>query len=169
VRSAAEIERDDFKVRPRSVPLTTLLTEANAYAQTLPGNHPIKLVFGGKLDEDEQVRADPERVGQVLRNLLSNAAKYSSAGAPIELRAMRAREHVRLEVADQGCGIHPDDLSRIFEKFGRARDQEGCKVAGVGLGLYLSRRIIHSHGSELVVCSTPGEGSVFGFELEVLR
>ena len=114
--------------------------------------------------------ADPERVGQVLRNLLSNAAKYSLQGEPIELRAKRIQQRtLRIEVADHGIGIRRDDQVRIFEKFGRGRDLEGRKVAGVGLGLYLSRRIIRSHGSELTVSSAPGEGSVFGFELEVVR
>jgi RNA polymerase sigma factor (sigma-70 family) len=106
-------------------------------------------------------------MGQVLRNLLSNAAKYAPPGTPIELRAVRRGEHVRIEVADHGFGIHPDDMPRIFEKFGRGRDRGGRKVAGAGLGLYLSRRIVQAHGSDLTVESTPGVGSVFGFDLPV--
>ncbi len=76
---------------------------------------------------------------------------------------------MRIEVIDRGPGIHPDDLKRIFEKFGRGRDPEGRKVAGLGLGLYLSRRILQAHGSDLVVNTGPDGGSVFGFELEVAR
>jgi signal transduction histidine kinase len=57
---------------------------------------------------------------------------------------------------------------RIFEKFGRGRDEYGRRVPGVGLGLYLSRRIVQAHGSDLTVESTPGEGTIFGFELEVV-
>jgi signal transduction histidine kinase len=72
---------------------------------------------------------------------------------------------VRIEVADRGPGIHPDDVVRIFEKFGRGRDLEGQKTPGVGLGLYLSRRIVRGHGSELRVQTRVGGGSVFGFEL----
>jgi signal transduction histidine kinase len=105
----------------------------------------------------------------VLRNLLSNAAKYSPDGAPIEIRAIRTDAGIRIEVADHGPGIHPDDLDRIFEKFGRGRDRSGRKVSGVGLGLYLSRRITRGHGSDLTVSTTPGEGSVFGFDLEITR
>jgi len=59
-------------------------------------------------------------------------------------------------------------LPRIFEKFSRGRDVAGEKRAGVGLGLYLSRRIVRAHGSDLTVDSTPGLGCVFGFELEVV-
>ena len=71
----------------------------------------------------ERVLADPERIGQVLRNLLSNAAKYSPK-APIELRVVGKEGRIRVEIADQGRGIHPDDVPRIFEKFGRGRDRE---------------------------------------------
>jgi signal transduction histidine kinase len=76
---------------------------------------------------------------------------------------------VHIAVADQGPGIHPDDVPRIFEKFGRGRDRWGRTVAGVGLGLYLSRRIVQAHGAELDVDSTPGLGAVFAFDLEVAR
>ncbi len=107
----------------------------------------------------------------MLRNLLSNAAKYSPDGAPVELRTRPGTTpgHVRIEVADQGVGIHPDDAARIFEKFGRGRDRFGRKVAGVGLGLYLSRRILRAHGSDLTLDPAPEGGSIFSFELEVAR
>lgn len=164
VRAAAAGEREDFAVQPRPVPLDTILSEAATFARTLPGEHEFTVVreAGGV------VRADAERIGQVLRNLLSNAAKYSPEGTPIELRAVPGSKGcVRLEVADRGPGIAPRDIGRILEKFGRGRDAAGKKVAGVGLGLYLSRRIVSSHGGELEVRSTLGEGSVFAFELEI--
>ena len=72
-------------------------------------------------------------------------------------------------MADQGTGLHPDDRGRIFEKYGRGRDAEGRGVPGAGLGLYLSRRILLSHGSDLLVRPAAGEGSVFYFELEVVK
>jgi signal transduction histidine kinase len=165
VRAVAALEREGFEVEPRPLPLEELLTDAEAYARTLPAEHPFRQVREGDLRAGESVLADPERIGQVLRNLLSNAAKYSPEGTPIELRVVGKKGRVRLEVADRGPGIHPDDVRRIFEKFGRGR--EGQKMPGVGLGLYLSRRIVRSHGSELRVQTRPGGGSVFGFELAV--
>jgi K+-sensing histidine kinase KdpD len=60
-------------------------------------------------------------------------------------------------------------VERIFEKFGRGRDRSGRKMYGVGLGLYLSKRIVRDHGSELTLDPAPGGGSVFGFEVEALR
>ncbi len=115
------------------------------------------------------VCADEYRIGQVLHNLLSNAAKYSPEGAPIELRVRVNAGHACIEVCDHGKGIPPDDLTRIFEKFGRGRDASGQKIPGIGLGLYLSRRIIRAHGGDITVQSTLGVGTVFGFELEIVR
>jgi signal transduction histidine kinase len=169
VRAATAVERDDFEVAPRPVPLAALLENAEASADVLPGDHPLGVVLDDALRADERVLADPERIGQVLRNLLSNAAKYSPEGVPIELRASPDNGRVLIEVVDRGTGIHPDDMSLIFEKFGRGRDWEGRKITGVGLGLYLSRRIVQSHGSDLTVRSRLGEGSAFGFELESAR
>ena len=166
VRTAAAVERDDFEVETRPLPVGKLLDEAEAYANTLPGDHPVKTILSGGLNRSELVLADPERVGQVLRNLLSNAAKYSPEGMPVEVRATYSNGRVRLELADRGPGIRSEDLPRIFEKFGRGRDREGKKVSGVGLGLYLSRRIVRAHGTDLTVETEPGQGSVFGFELE---
>jgi signal transduction histidine kinase len=163
VRAVAAVEREDFEVETHPLPLEGLLRDAEAYARTLPVEHPVRQVREGDLKAGALVLADPERIGQVLRNLLSNAAKYSPEDTPIELRVIGKKGRVRLEVADRGPGIHPDDVMRIFEKFGRGR--EGHKMPGVGLGLYLSRRIVRGHGSELTVRTRPGGGSVFGFEL----
>src|SRR2546423_3183508 len=82
VQAAATVERDDFAVHPRAVPVSVLLADAIAFARALPGAHPVTATTA----THERVWADPERIGQVLRNLLANAAKYSPAGTPIEVR-----------------------------------------------------------------------------------
>ena len=169
VQASSAVERDDFRVELRPVPLSELLADAETFSHTLPTDHPVDFVFNPNLALYERVVADPERIGQVLRNLLSNAAKYSPEGVPIELRVQRNLDHVRFEVADHGPGIHPEDVVRIFEKFGRGRDRDGKKIPGVGLGLYLSRGIVQAHGRDITVSSVPGEGAIFGFELEVAR
>ena len=169
VRTAAAVEREDFAVEASLVPVEELLAEGAAFAATLPGAHPLVTVISAA--GRGEVWVDEYRIGQVLRNLLSNAVKYSPDGAPIELRASSAEipGRVRIEVADRGVGVHPDDAERIFEKFGRGRDESGNKVPGVGLGLYIIRRILRAHGSELTWEPAPEGGSVFGFELEAAR
>ncbi len=165
VHSAASVEREDFAVNIGDLPLSALMLDATAFAKTLKGDHPFHITEA----PDVVVRADPGRIGQVLRNLLSNAAKYSPAGTPVEMWVSCSQRRVRIEVADRGFGIDPNDVKRIFDKYGRGRDRSGQKVAGVGLGLYLSRRIVRAHGSDLSVRSRPDGGTVFGFELEVSR
>ncbi|CAA9544006.1 MAG: hypothetical protein AVDCRST_MAG70-356 [uncultured Thermomicrobiales bacterium] len=166
VEAAAAVERDDFGLQPHPVPVALMLAELAAFAQTLPGDHPIR----ESVDESvmmTRVFADPQRIGQVLRNLLGNASKHTPPGTTIELRVREDGARVRIDVADEGQGIPAGDLERIFTKFGRGRDAEGRRTPGVGLGLYLSRRIIEAHGSELTVTTRPGEGTTFGFHLEI--
>jgi PAS domain S-box-containing protein len=164
VRSAAAVESGEFDLMLRRTPVEELLADAARFAEALPGGHPLTV----ETVADGPVLADPYRIGQVLRNLLLNAARYSPEGAPIELRARPGETpgRLRVEVADHGRGVHPDDAERIFEKFGRGRDPSGKQAYGVGLGLYLSRRIVRAHGSELALDPAPGSGSVFSFELE---
>jgi signal transduction histidine kinase len=114
-----------------------------------------------------RVWCDPERISQVLHNLLDNAAKHTPPGTPIELRAHREGTRVRIEVADRGPGLSAEDVVLIFEKFGRGHQAVARQVSGMGLGLYLSRQIVRAHGSDLTVESSPGTGTVFAFQLEV--
>jgi signal transduction histidine kinase len=160
VRAAASVERDDFNVKVGPTVVGALLADAATYAHSLEGEHPATF-------EDHahcRVDADQDRIAQVLRNLVSNACRHTPPGTPVTLRAVRSTGRVRIEVADSGPGIHPDDVDRIFEKFGRGRDAEGNRRPGVGLGLYLSRRIIEAHGGELRMRNS-SDGATFWFEL----
>ncbi len=98
------------------VPVGELLKDAAAFAEALPGDHPLLAEDAA----DGGMWTAPYRIGRVLRNPLSNAAKYSPGGAPVEVRAAPGETpgYVRVEVADKGVGIHPDDVVRVFEKFG---------------------------------------------------
>ncbi len=114
-----------------------------------------------------QVRGDPERLRQVLANLIDNAVKYSDAGDDVDVRASSANGLVRVEVRDRGPGVPREQQRLIFEKFGRAKGR-GAKP-GTGLGLFIARSIVEAHGGTLEVRSTPGEGATFVLELPVDR
>jgi signal transduction histidine kinase len=158
IRTSAEVERDDFTVERRPTSLRNLFDDAEAYGNNVLRGHD----FSVEPVPDTQVLADPERIGQVIRNLLNNASRHTPAGTRIMLRAVLKDGLVHIEVEDNGPGINPDDQARILEKFGRGRDAG----EGRGLGLYLSRRILEAHDTDLLVDSTPGSGSRFGFDLE---
>lgn len=162
VRAIAKVDRDDFSVAPRPVEIREIVEPAAAYARSLPGNHPV-LIEG---QVEGRVLADPARIGQVLRNLLGNAAKYTPPGSPIALRLGRRGERVRIEVADEGPGIDPEDAAVIFEKYRRGRREGDRHVAGAGIGLYVGRRIAQAHGGELTLQTRSGAGSTFAFELD---
>jgi signal transduction histidine kinase len=105
---------------------------------------------------------DPMRLAQVVTNLLSNAAKYGT-GKPIEVRYGGADGNAYLQVRDQGIGIAEDDQHHIFERFERAVSSQN--YGGLGLGLYIVRRIVEAHGGSVRVESTPGAGATFLVEL----
>lgn len=113
-------------------------------------------------DAPVTVDADPDRIQQVLANLLENALKFASSDAPVHLTLEQVDGTARITVVDQGLGIEPDQLERIFDKFVRTR--EGT-VAGTGLGLYISRRIVDAHGGRIWAESTPGASTTFVVEL----
>lgn len=112
--------------------------------------------------ESFNIVSDPRRVRQVLLNLLSNAIKFGE-GKPIRVTCKQTGDHgVEIEVVDQGVGIAPDDIPRIFEEFVQVSES---KQPGTGLGLPISRRLAQLLDGSLTVCSTPGQGSTFRLTL----
>ena len=108
------------------------------------------------------VDGDPDRIQQVLANLLDNAVKFASTDAPVEISLAQVGSVARITVVDRGAGIDADQLERIFDKFVRIR--EGT-VTGTGLGLYISRRIVEDHGGRIWAESVHGEETRFVVEL----
>ncbi len=115
-----------------------------------------------------KIGADPDRLRQVLTNLVTNAVKYSPAGGSIIVRVReRGTQHVVIEVVDHGLGIPPEQIGRLFQKFARVRSDDHMKVSGTGLGLYICRLIVEGHGGQIWVESEVGKGSTFGLSLPV--
>jgi len=111
------------------------------------------------------VRADRQRIGRVVTNLVTNALKYSSSDAPVTVRLSGGDDRVTVSIEDRGIGIDAEALPRVFERFYRA-----CGVTGpdgLGLGLYISRLLVEAHGGRIAAESVKGEGSTFRFTLPV--
>jgi signal transduction histidine kinase len=106
-------------------------------------------------------RAHRPLLGQLLDNLIENACKYSGPGTPILVRVWCEPGVVALAVEDQGCGIAPEDLPRVFEPFYRAESSRQLGHAGVGLGLAVARRIAATHGGTIIADNLPGRGCRF--------
>lgn len=115
------------------------------------------------------VAADPRRIEQVLRNLLDNAVKYSPDGGLVVVRGQLAGDEVIVSVADNGIGIAPEHLNRLFEKFFRVKSPLGQQVRGSGLGLPISRTVVESHGGRIWAESELGKGTTIYFSLPVSR
>lgn len=112
------------------------------------------------------VRMDPRRIEQVLGNLIDNAAKYSPGGGEIRVTIGLCGQKVRLEVADEGVGLPPGSEEAIFEPFRRAPSQTDDQAAGLGLGLYICRRIVEQHGGQMAAYSEgPGRGTTLRMSL----
>ena len=111
------------------------------------------------------VAADPDKVRQVLVNLVENAIKYSPEGGPVEVSVEAVRDRLRFSVSDRGLGIPAAEHHRIFEKFYRLDPNLTRGVGGTGLGLYISREIVRRMDGRIWVESEPGVGSTFSFEL----
>lgn len=114
-----------------------------------------------------QADADQERTGQVVRNLLANALKYSAPTEPVKVRISASEDIITVSVQDHGRGISQDRQARIFERF--ARLDQSKQVPGTGLGLYIAAQIVAQQGGRIWVESTPGKGATFFFTLRCAR
>jgi len=113
------------------------------------------------------VRADADRIRQVLSNLISNAIKYSPNGGQITVGARQHEGQVVVWVADEGMGIPAEAVSQLFTKFFRVDNGDTRRIGGTGLGLALVKNIVGAHDGEVWVESTEGVGSTFFFTLPI--
>ena len=161
----ARIDRGVFQIDRRIMPVGPLLIET-AGTMTTP-EQPIEVRI--QSDTELVVHGDPARLRQCLENLISNAVKKSPRGATVRILLQSERREsgdwCRIEIIDEGPGIPEDMLPHIFDRFATGRRREG----GLGLGLYLARRIAVMHGGEINVESESGKGARFLLALPCIR
>lgn len=115
------------------------------------------------IESDIYIYGDKERLEQMILNLISNAQKYSPKDMTIEVNVSSKKEVIRIRIEDKGVGMDQKEVENIFRKF--YRGSSGSRAKGMGLGLYIVKRIIDFHGGEIRVDTAPSKGSVFTVEL----
>jgi signal transduction histidine kinase len=153
---ASRLEEGRLALKRRRADIIELTDNAIDSVRMMLGGHELKVDFPVEPIEAE---VDPDRFQIVVRNLLSNAAKYSATGTDIDVDVRRDTNKAFVSVSDHGVGIAVEDQRRLFNRFGRI--ETSVHVQGTGLGLWLSREIAIMHDGDLTVESAPGRGSTF--------
>ena len=155
---ASRLEEGRLALRRQRVDIVELTDSAIDGVKMLMSGHELKV---DAPVESIEANVDPDRFQMVVRNLLSNAAKYSPSGTDITVDVRRDGDKACVSVGDEGVGITEEDQATLFTRFGRI--ETAAHVQGTGLGLWLSREIARMHEGDLTVDSRLGAGSKFTF------
>ena len=159
----SRIEAARLKFNFREIDITETLSETVKFMEGFAKEKNIKLVL--KYDKLPIIEADPDRISQVLRNLINNAIKFSEGNSKIEISAKLREKDILFSVKDYGKGISSDDQIRIFEPFYQVEKHSRRKYGGTGLGLAICRGIVESQNGKIWVESKLGKGSNFCFTI----
>ena len=163
--SIAKIESGQLNYQFKIVNVDTIIREAVSMVK-ISARH----TFGSSIDMNcAYVRGDQNKLRQVLQNLISNAVKYSPGGGQLKVSvvpSVQQPDEITFSVSDEGLGIPPEYLGRLFQKYARVDTGEAGKIKGTGLGLWICREIIKAHGGKIWVESDVGKGSTFRFTLK---
>ena len=157
----SRITRGKLELRKQEVPLSVLLSNAVEASRPLidAGRHTLTISVP---DDPIMLTVDPTRIAQVVSNLLNNAAKYTPHGGVIALTARRKDDTVQIQVTDNGIGLSPQMLTKVFEMFSQVDPSITRSQGGLGIGLTLARRLTEMHnGSVEATSAGPGAGSTF--------
>jgi signal transduction histidine kinase len=159
-----EVSRLEARRLELSLQPTDLVALVRASIEPLEAEgdqHKMRVMVRGDIP---RVHCDPNRMQQVVENLVSNARKYGTPGTHVEVTLERSDGEVRVGIGNWGPGIPTEDLPLIFERFERGRAQSG-QIRGQGLGLYIARALVQAHRGRIWVESIPGQTTTFWFTL----
>lgn len=160
----AQLDTGGFPLDRAESSLSDLISDTLESFSELALRQGVKLE--GSVDSNvDPVIMDTQRIGRVLNNLIGNAIRHTPAAGRVDVRVMRTSSGVEVSVSDTGEGIRADDLPHIFESFYRGEKSRSRSTGGAGLGLAISRGIVHAHGGRITVHSESGRGSQFMFNL----
>ena len=154
----SRIEAKRLSVRPRDVDFSAII---DAVVESHRETNAIRAVG----EPDLQVSVDPDRVHQVLDNLISNAVKYGRPNGEIRVEWLDRGERLEVMVTNEGPGIPAEEMPRLFSRFARTDGAHARRTPGIGLGLYIARGLVEAHGGRIWAESVPGESTSFHFTL----
>ncbi len=168
VLDLAKIEAGHMELDRTDVELAEIVEEVGRTTAVLLKDKPVEMLYDLPLDLPV-LSADAKRLRQILKNLVSNAAKFTEQGQiVISAAPTEDRQYVQVSVRDSGVGIAPQNLGLIFEQFRQVDNSSTRKVGGTGLGLPITRQLVQMHGGEIWVASQLGVGSTFSFTLPIV-
>lgn len=155
-------DSDDHFIEKKPFDLQLLISMMKEILEPEAEDKGIELMYSGK---PVHVLGDPDKIEQVLENLVSNAIKFTSKGS-VQINTRMDENSAIVEVVDTGIGISQEHLDRLFDRFYRTDKARSRDKGGTGLGLAVVKSILNAHGTEIHVESRPGEGSKFWFRLD---
>jgi signal transduction histidine kinase len=161
----ARADADDLRVTNRPIEMAPIVQLVAASLAPLARQQRQVTVTHDELPAGLWASADPDRLTQVLTNLVRNAVNYTPEGGVVSIRLSAEPEHVRVGVSDTGVGISPEDLEHVFDRFFRADSSRARNSGGFGLGLSIARELVEAMGGSLMATSEPGLGSTFWVSL----
>ncbi|TFV93312.1 two-component sensor histidine kinase [Algoriphagus kandeliae] len=129
----------------------------------------VKINFKFDPEKTYITHADRQKIYRVCQNLIFNAVKYNHEAGEVKILLKTQKNHIQVDIKDDGQGIPPEDLKRIFERFYRVEKSRNKKEGGTGLGLAIVKHILEGHKSKISVSSTVGKGSIFSFSLPLVK
>jgi len=165
----AKLESGELKMKFTKFDIVTLFKEAFDFLEIKAKENNIQFYFGVRYEKPIFVMGDKENLKQVIINLLDNSLKYGIAGGKTKVSFFDMDENILVEVTDNGTGIEPHDIPRVFERFYRTDKARSLQQKGTGLGLAIVKHIIDAHNQTINVRSTVGVGTTFAFTLEKSR
>ena len=162
IQDSALLDIGQLTIEPQPLRLPHLLTEVATEMQRRTHVHRIAVDAPATFPI---LDADPNRIKQVVRNILDNAIKYSPTGGLVVIRAEAGEQEATVSISDEGVGISPQDMIPLSDKYFRAKSPTGYHVAGTGLGLPVARAIVEAHGGRIWAESKVGQGTTLYFTL----
>ncbi|HAQ71644.1 ATP-binding protein [Salibacteraceae bacterium] len=164
--SISRLESGDQELKVEKIDIIKQIREVFSLFELRAKKRKISMTLNKKYDRPIFIQADRSKIQQVLSNLVANALQYGKTGGVCEIRIFDMSQNVLIEVSDDGIGVAPNHLPRLFERFYRVDKSRSRHEGGTGLGLAICKHIIESHGQTVSARSVVEKGTTFSFTLE---